>query len=45
MDRWLVGLIAGFALLFLADGLLVWLALQGAPEIEASYEARVGEGP
>lgn len=38
MDRWVVGIIAGFALMFFVNGLLVWLALDEPLEIDASYE-------
>lgn len=40
--RWTVGILIGFAAMLLANGLLVWYAVQGAPEIESSYttEAR-----
>ena len=36
---WVAGILASFALVFLANGLLVWFALDTAPEIDESYES------
>ncbi len=44
MDRWMIGLIGFFATIFLANGVLVWLATSDNPiQIEESYDDRVGE--
>lgn len=44
MDRWVWGIIGFFALIFTANGVLVYLALgQDPPQIEESYDARLGE--
>ena len=43
-DRWLMGLLGFFATIFVANGVLVYLAVSTAPTIEPSYEQRVGEG-
>ncbi len=45
MDRWVIGILAFFGTIFLANGVLVWLATSDNPiQIEASYDERVGEG-
>jgi hypothetical protein len=36
--HWVLGLICAFLLTFIANGILVWLALSGAPEIDPTYE-------
>ena len=38
MNRWLLGILAGFALVFTANGILVWLALDNGPEVVESYD-------
>jgi hypothetical protein len=36
---WVMGILAAFALVFLANGLLVWFALDTAPQIDRTYES------
>lgn len=40
MNRWTIGLLLGFAVVLVANGVLVWAALgaQEADPVEASYQ-------
>lgn len=35
--RWTVAIVLGFLLMFLADGLFIWLAVSGAEDLDPSY--------
>ncbi len=36
-DRWTLGIISGFLVVFLANGLLVWFALDQPLELDPTY--------
>jgi len=36
---WVLGLIAAFAVVFAANGILIWKAFSVAPQIDPSYES------
>ena len=38
MDRWVLGLLAAFATVFVANGILLYLAVDNAPQVVESYE-------
>lgn len=38
MNRWTIGLALGFCVVFVANGLLVWFAVEGNDPVDASYE-------
>ncbi len=42
MDRWVVGLLVGFLAVFVANGVMIYLSVTHAPQIEASYAAERG---
>ena len=39
MNRWVLGLLLGFAAVVAANGVLVYLAVEHAPEVVPSYDA------
>jgi hypothetical protein len=38
-NPWTLGLIGAFLAVFFANGVMVWFALDGSPDIVPSYEA------
>ena len=38
MDRWAIGILAGFVLLIVVDGVFLWIAVRNAPDVVQSYQ-------
>lgn len=38
MNRWTIGLVLGFCVVFFANGLLVWFSMQGSDPVDPTYE-------
>lgn len=38
MNRWTIGLLLGFCVVFFANGLLIWFAVSSDEAVDASYE-------
>ena len=39
MNRWTLGLLAGFGLVLAVNGYMLWLALDNPPSIDPAYES------